>query len=237
MSDSLATRDILVTPSEGQAAQANGEGLGASGGQTSNNGQPAQDENIRKLQSTYDKKLSEQQRGFQQREQALQQQVNAMQNELRNMRYNSAPDDYARKELELEDLRKERDQWAAYAKQLNETQQEKADRAKAIRDILEDFDLVTEKELDDAIYEANTTSFQAAYKIATKLQREKEQRKQQVADDKAERNRPDWGSGAPHTVASDIQEKYDVARKAYDIKGQLDAMALADKRGVSIKEW
>lgn len=58
---------------------------------------------------------------------------------------------------------------------------------------------------------------------------------EQEADDSV-----DLGSqGRPpnSTKAAKIQAKYDEARKQYDVKGQLEAMAQADGEGVTLKEW
>jgi hypothetical protein len=218
MSD-LVTRDILATPSNGQAAQANGEGLGASAEQTSS-GQSAPDENIRKLQSTYDKKLVEQQRSFQQQQQAQSQQMNALQNELRNMKYAAAPDDYTRKELEVEELRKERDQYAYAYQQMTAAQREEQERVSALRDIADEFD-VSVKDLDGA------TDYKSAVKLALKAQLDKEKRKTETDNDKRERNQVDYGGGAPRTPTGKWDEDYAAAR---DRKDSVEMMRLLNER-------
>lgn len=47
----------------------------------------------------------------------------------------------------------------------------------------------------------------------------------------------DMGGGKPTTTSSRLQAKYDEARKAYNIREQLEAMAEADAEGVTLKEW
>jgi hypothetical protein len=221
MSD-LVNGNALVTPSNGQAVQASGNELGASAEQTSS-GQSAPDENIRKLQSTYDKKLVEQQRSFQQQQQAQSQQMNALQQELRNMKYAAAPDDYTRKEIEVEELRKQLDQYARYTQQLTKAQQDEQERVEAMQEIVDDpdYSLVTAKELDDAVKAAGATNYKGALKIAAKLQREKESRKQETDNDKRERNQVDYGGGAPRTPTTQWDEDYAAARERKDTVAQI----------------
>lgn len=50
-------------------------------------------------------------------------------------------------------------------------------------------------------------------------------------------NTVDIGGGKAQGKVAVIQEKYDAARRLYNMKEQLEAMAEADAAGVTIKEW
>ena len=209
MSDSLATRDALVTPSDnGQAQQASEQAQGSTGGSASQ-GQPTQDENIRKLQSTYDKKLAEQDKAYKAQMQQQNQMIQQMQQQMREAQKNAAPDDYSKLEVELQWLRQERDQFAtAYQREVAEKQEQQA-RVAALREVADEFD-VSVKDLEDA------TDYKSAVKLAIKAQQDKNKRKQAETNDKIERNTPDLGQGAPRTAQGEWERKYEEARQRKD---------------------
>jgi hypothetical protein len=212
MSDLLASERTLEQTSQGgQSERASEQPQEATGGQTSDNGQAAQ-ENIRKLQSTYDKQIS----GYKQQLAQSQQYIQQIQMQMRDAERNAAPDDYAKLEV---DLRHERAEKMAYAQQLQAiqaAQQNEQGLREAVLDIVEDFELLTADEVVEAAKRSGVDNYKAAYKLAAKLQREKEQRKQQRDDDKRERNMPDLGGGAPTTGSTKWDAEYADARQRRD---------------------
>lgn len=217
MDDAQATNGVLsATSPSGQSQGANEQAaLSGTGGQTSPSGQSAKDlENIQNLQRSLSLKDREAKQA-QQTAQQLQQQMNALQQELRTMRYNSAPDDYARKELELADARAERDQALRYANQVTQTQQNDRDFEDAMKKIAPGFGL-SDKELATAVRDAGATDWPAAIQVAADLQRNKAAQKQRDDDDKRERNQVDIGGGAPRTTQGQWEDDYDAAMRRGD---------------------
>jgi hypothetical protein len=212
MSDSQVSPSVLEQPSQsGQAERANeSQDLGNTGGQPSDKGQVAQvDENIRKLQSTYDRKMAEERKTFQQQQQYAQQQIQAMQQRLAQMEEAAAPDDYSRLELRLKREIEEKQQYAAaYQQTLQERQAETA-RQEALREIADEFG-VPIKDIEEA------TDYKSAVKLAVKAQLERDKRKTEQDDDKSRRNMPDIGSGAPRTASSEWERQYAEARERRD---------------------
>lgn len=215
MSDTLANeRTLEATSRDGQSQRASAEqSQGDTGGQTSDNGKSAQDENIRKLQSTYDKKLADQDRTYkaqmQQQQQQAYQQIQAMQQRLAQMEEAQAPDDYARLELRLKRAEEQAYQYANAYQQAIQAQQAEQERLGALREIADEFG-VSVKDLEEA------TDYKSAVKLALKAQQDKDKRKQEQDDDRLNRNRPDVGGGAPTTSLSKWEQEYDAAMQRKD---------------------
>jgi hypothetical protein len=207
MSDSLASERTLERPSDnGQVERASeAQPQSDTGGQTSDNGKSAQDENIRKLQSTYDKKLTQLQREMQQRDQY----INSLTQQMRDAQRNAAPDDYSKLEVELQWERQEKQALAQRLAGYEQERQAQAEKQNALREIAEEFG-VPVKALEEA------DDYKSAVKLALRAQAEAEQRKQRQDDDKRERNMPDLGGGKPRTMDSAWDEAYEAARQRRD---------------------
>lgn len=206
----------LERPSDnGQGERASNERIqGGTDGQHSANGQAAQgnDDNIRNLQSTYDKKLAAKDRelsDLRRQQQQAQQQFAQLQQRLNQMEESAAPDDYARMELRLKRAEEQAAQYAQAYQQSVQAQEAERARQNALREVAEEFG-VTPKDLEEA------TDYMSAVKLAVKVSRDKETRKQQDDDDKRERNMPDLGSGAPRTTDSEWDRAYAEARQNRD---------------------
>src|SRR5687768_5534536 len=134
--ESQVSTDVLEpTSNNGQLGQANeSKDLGPSGGQTSDNGKAAQDTNIRNLQSTYDKKLAEQQRQLQQSQYAFQQ----IQQRLQQMEDNAAPDDYARLELRAKRAEEAAQYYAKAHQDAIAAQQADLEKQRVLRELAEE---------------------------------------------------------------------------------------------------
>lgn len=209
--DALATNAVLDATSQGQSLRVNGEAQSGTGGeQTSNNGQS--DDNIRKLQSTYDKKLAEKDKVYQSQLQAANQQIQQMRQQLNKMADDMAPDDYTRAQNQIARLAEERDAYANAYQQSLQQQQQDAVKIASLREILDDpdFDLVT---VDD-LMETNGTI--EAMKLAKKVQKQREHDKQNQDDDKRSRNAPDVGSSSPRTSTGKWEDEYKAAQERRD---------------------
>lgn len=218
MSDSLATSEVLERPSQGQVERANGQAQSVTDGQTSQDGQSVTDENIRKLQSTYDKKLAEQQRELQATKQAqlqAQQAYQQLQTRLQQMEEAAAPDDYARMELRVKRAEETAQQYAAAYQQAQQEKENNKQFQTAMQEIAGEFDL-SPRELEEAVLAAGISGYIPAVKIATQLQKDKERRKQANDNDKRERNAPDLGTGTPRTADSAWDRAYQTARERKD---------------------
>lgn len=213
--DTLASERTLEPASQdGQPARASeAQPQSDTGGQPSDNGKAAQDENIRRLQSTYDKKLAEERRAFQQQQQQANQQIQAMQQRLAQMEEASAPDDYARLELRLKRAEEQAQQYAAAYQQSIAERQAQEEKMSALKEIADEFD-VPVSALSDA------SDYKSAVKLALKAQQEAQRRKQEQDDDKRERNMPDVGSGAPRSTLRDLEQQYE------DAKANRDSLAM-----------
>lgn len=207
MSDSLANeRTLAPTSDNGQSAQVSAESQGSTS-EPASKGQPAQDENIRKLQSTYDRKLAESNRQLQQQQQVVAQ----LHQRLQQMEDTAAPDDFSRMELRVK-----RAEEAAqyYANQYNQTvqqQQEQSARDDAFNKIAERYGVTKEE-----IAKANPSNYEDAVDAAIAARERSKQRKNEQDDDKRNRNLPDVGGGAPITSMSKWEEQYDAAMKRKD---------------------
>lgn len=217
MNDLLASERTLDQPSDnGQVGRASeAQPQEATGGQPSDNGKAAQDENIRKLQSTYDKKLAEKERTFQQQQQYAQQQIAAMQQRLAQMEEANAPDDYSRLELKLKRAEETVQQYAAAYQQQIQAQEVERKRNEALHEIADEFELPLE-DLKKAVEKAGANDYAKAARVAAKLQLERERRKQDDDDDKRERNRPDVGGGRTSTPSTRWEQQYEDARNKRD---------------------
>jgi hypothetical protein len=208
MDDALASSTTLERPSDNGQVERASEVQPQSGtdGRPST-GQVAQEQdNIRKLQSTYDKKLAEKDRQYQAQMQQQNQIIQQMQRELREQRKSMAPDDYTRLQIDLDEVIKERDAYAAaYQQTMKEREAEQA-RDRALREVADEFG-VSVKDLEEA------TDYMSAVKLAVKAQRERETRKAEQDDDKRERNMPDIGGGAPRTTQSEWERDYAEAQR------------------------
>lgn len=213
--DTLASERTLEQPSDnGQAGrESEAQPQSDTGGQTSDNGKSAQDENIRKLQSTYDKKLAEQDRAYKSQMQQQQQMIQSLQQQMREAQRNSAPDDYSKLELELQWAKQEAQQYANAYQQAVAERQQQTERESALREIADEFD-VPMSALTDA------TDYKSAVKLAIKAQQEAQRRKQQQDDDKSARNMPDIGSGAPRTASSQAEAEWEELVRTRDSVGQ-----------------
>lgn len=215
--DTLASERTLEQPSQsGQAERASeAQPQSGTGGQPSDKGQVAQtDENIRKLQSTYDKKIAEERKAFQQQQQYAQQQIQAMQQRLAQMEEASAPDDYSRLELKLKRAEEQAQQYASAYQQAVAERQAEAEKMSALREIADEFD-VPLSALSDA------SDYKSAVKLAIKAQQEAQKRKQQQDDDKSARNMPDVGSGAPRTASTQAEAEWEELVRNRDTAGQM----------------
>ena len=212
--DALANERTLTAPSNGQAQAAS-----AGQSQSATDSQPSTgqvDENIRKLQSTYDKKLAEQARAAEaaRREaQQAQQFAQQLQQRLQQLEDSAAPDDYSRMELRVKRAEEQAAVYANAYQQSLQAQQEEQQRQAAVRELAEEFEL-NAKELDEALTEAGISNYAKAAVFAAKFQRDKEKAKAQQRDDKLNRNAPDVGASAPMTSQSEWDAKWDAAFKA-----------------------
>lgn len=209
--DALATNATLERPSDnGQVERASeAQAQSGTGGSASTNGQPTQtDENIKNLQRKLSEKDLQAKQALAEAQQAKNL-VQQLQQQLREMQKSSAPDDYSKLELELQWAKQEAAQYAQAYQQAMEAQRAEQARAAALREVAEEFG-VSVKDLEEA------TDYMSAVKLAVKAQREREQRKQQEADDKRERNMPDVGSGAPRTTQSEWDAAWAEAQKNRD---------------------
>lgn len=215
MSDSQVSNTVLAPASDnGQPVRVNEQDLGVTDSLPSTGQADKESENIRKLQSTYDRKLAEQDRAYKAQMQQQNQLIQNLQRDMREARKNAAPDDYTRLQIDLEDVIKERDQYATAYQQAIQAQQAERERIEALRDIADEFG-VTVDDLKEA------TDYKSAAKLAARKQLEREQRKQLNDDDKRERNAVDLGAGAPRTGSSRWEDEYREAQ----LRGDSPAMA------------
>lgn len=219
MSDSLASNSTLVTPSNGPyRPDTNGQASQASDQPQSNAGeQPSEGQVAKKdfqaLQSRLDAQIAAQKQEAQaarQEAQAARQQAQMLQQRLQQMEDSAAPDDYTRMELRLKRAEETAQQYASAYQQTVAAQQEEATKRTILLEIVEDFDLV---KVDDLLTASSTI---AAVKLATKLQKERENSKQRDNDDKRERNLPDIGGGAPYGSNAKWEEQYAEAMRRKD---------------------
>jgi hypothetical protein len=210
MSDSLATRDTLVTPSNGQAAQASDTQAESSAGQQTSNGQSATDENIRKLQSTYDRKLAETNRQLQQANQVAQQ----MQQRLQEMEDRNAPDDFSRLELQKQRAEARAAQLEAVLQQKYQAEAEANARDNILTEIATRYG-VSKSALEKA------DDRDHAVELALEARAAKNGKQQQLDDDKRERNMPDLGGGAPRTAGTQAEAEWDELVRTKDSTGQM----------------
>lgn len=221
MSDSLATRDALVAPSNGQAQQASGAAQSNAGEQTSQSGQPVQDENFRRLQSSLDRQIADSKReaaAARQEAQQAQQYSQQLAQRLQQMEDVAAPDDFSRMELRVKRAEETAQQYYAAYQQMTEQQRRTADKQAALQEVVADFNLVTTKDLEDA----NGTL--EAVKLAIRLQREREQAKQINDNDKRDRNSPDVGGGSPITSISQWEDEWKTAKEAKNSQRQVELL-------------
>lgn len=207
MSDLLATSNTLVAPSDGQAQQASGQAQNGTDSQPSNGQVDTAQDNIRKLQSTYDKQIAALKSQVQQSNQYISQ----VTQQMRQAEKNAAPDDFARMEI---DLRHEREEKAAMAQQLAQIQQERAEanaRTDAFQKIATRFGVAVED-----IEKANPGDYETAVEAAIAARDKRKQNKQEQDDDKRERNAPDLGSSAPRTPTTAWERDYEDARRRKD---------------------
>jgi hypothetical protein len=214
MSDSQVSENVLERPSQGgQVERANGQqDLGTTDGQPSS-GQ-ADNENIRKLQSTYDKKLSEERKNFQTQQQYANQQIAQMQQRLAQMEDEAAPDDFTRLQKQLQRVEAEKQQYAVAYQQATRAQQIEQEKLEALQELADDFGLSV-----DDLKSAN--DYKQAAKLAAKLQLEREKAKQTDDDDRRTRNRVDLGNGAPRTPTSKEDAEWEELVRTRNTTGQM----------------
>ena len=130
----------------------------------------------------------------------------------------------------------------------NQLLQQRLEEVQRQRD-LDAFAIQRQRDLQEISYKTgaplnmieNASSSYEAWNLAYDW-KEKNSSKESVRRREIERDADDnvdIGSSKPHgnSKAAKIQAKYDEARKAYNVKGQFEAMAEADGEGVTIKEW
>lgn len=208
MSDTLVAREALDAPSNnGQAQQASGtEQQGTAAGQTSDNGQSAKEqENIKRLQSIYDKRVAEQQAQIQQSNQQVQQ----LMRQLEQMQDQTAPDDFTRLENQLRRAEAKAQQYEAALAQQQQERQAATARETAINTVAAKYgvdpsDLSKANDYDELVEQA----------ILAKQRKANKQKQEQ--DDRAARNAPDVGGGRTNSPSDRWQEEWNKARDSKD---------------------
>jgi hypothetical protein len=206
--DALASSTTLERPSDNGQVERASEVQPQSGtdGRPST-GQVAQEQdNIRKLQSTYDKKLAEKDRQYQAQMQQQNQIIQQMQRELREQRKSMAPDDYTRLQIDLDEVIKERDAYAAAYQQTMKEREAEQVKINALDRIAERYGVTR----DDLL---GAEDYETAIELAIDLRDRRKQKQQAQDDDKRERNMPDIGGGAPRTTQSEWERDYAEARR------------------------
>lgn len=207
MSDLLANeRTLDATSQDGQSQRASEESQSGTDGQPSDNGQAVQ-ENIRKLQSTYDKKVATLQQQIQQSNLYIQQ----MQQQMREAQRNAAPDDYSKLEIDLQFERQEKAALAQRLAQAEAAQAEANARTEAFTRLADRYGVDVED-----IEKAKPSDYDEAVEAAIAARDKRKQRKQQDDDDRRDRNRPDVGGGAPRTPTTKWDEEYKDAMRRGD---------------------
>jgi hypothetical protein len=201
--DSQATEKVANAASSqgGQTEQeTNQSALGnQSNEQTSNKGQSAKErDNIRALQSSYDRRIAEMSRTIQ-----------SLQGQLYQMEEKSAPDDYSKLELRLRREQEARMALEQEYTRMQSEQQAEAARMAALNEIMDEFGVPL-----DAIRDAE--DYKDAVKRAVKYQKEQEKAKAAEKEGRVERNRPDLGASAPEGKLTEWEEKRREAIKNRD---------------------
>jgi hypothetical protein len=207
MSDTLASGSTLeATSQDGQSQRASDQQPQSEpSGQPSDKGQVAQDDNIRRLQSTYDKKLTQLSRDMQQRDQYIQQ----LTQQMREAQKNAAPDDYSKLEVELQWERQEKAQYAQRLAAYEQEQQAQRAKLEALGRIAERYGVTT----DDL---TKAEDYESAVELAIEARDKRKAKQQRDQDDKSARNMPDIGSGAPRTAEGEWERQYNDARQRKD---------------------
>jgi hypothetical protein len=204
------------------------EGVGTSTGesstaQTQPNRQPNwnEDPKFREWQSKMDQREADAKRLAYENAQRAQQ----LENQIIQMQMSGLDDEgklaYQNQLLQkqLVDIQKQRD-LDAYAMQRRRDLEDIAAKTGAPIEVFEDAPSVHH-------------AWQKAYEYASKGKKpSREEEIQRTANDNV-----DIGGGRPRGKSATLQAEYDAARKSYDIRKQLEAMAKADQQGVTINEW
>lgn len=206
--DTVANESVLERPSQdGQVERANAEqSQGESDSRPSQSGQADKaTENIRKLQSTYDRKLGEMQAQMQQRDLYIQQ----LTQQMREAQKAQAPDDFSKLELELQWERQEKAALYQQLTSLTQAQQAEHARINALTEVANRYG-VEVKDLEKA------DDYTSAVELAVKAALRREQGKQQHDEERREANRPDIGGGRTSTPSSRWEQEYEDAQKRKD---------------------
>lgn len=221
MSDISVTQEApVVTSPSGQSQPGSDEGRSESVGQTSDNGQSAQDDNIKKLQRIYDQKLDAQQKQLAASQYSQQQ----LTQRLAQMEDASAPDDYTRLENQLRRTVEESNGLKAQLAAEYQAKQAVMARQTALSEIATKYG-VDVKNIEKA------TDYLEAVELALDARQKQSQKQSKDDDDKRERNKPHLGGGGSVTNLSEWEQAYKTARDTKDsvgmmrlqrLKGQMD---------------
>jgi hypothetical protein len=202
----------LTPPSDdGQAAQASEQAS-----EKQEDSKAAEADNIRKLQSSYDKQIAQIRKENQQVQQQYNQQAQLnqqLQQRLQEQMYAAAPDDYTRLELQLKDAQATAQQYYNAYNQAIQDKQEEQERINSLSEIAGEFG-VTLKDLEAA------TDYKSAVKLAVAAQAKQSKAKQDTDNDKSSRNMPDLGGGAPRTASTQAEAEWERLVKSKDSIGQ-----------------
>jgi hypothetical protein len=196
----------------------NGEATSASeqASEQQDSGKAAEADNIRKLQSVYDKQIAQIRKENQQVQAQYNQQAQLnqqLQQRLQEQMYAAAPDDYTRLELQLKDAQATGQYYYQAYQQSIADKQADQERLASLSEIADDFG-VSVKDLDAA------TDYKSAVKLAVKAQQKQAQSKEKDDNDKSSRNMPDLGGGAPRTASTQAEAEWERLVKSKDSIGQ-----------------
>jgi hypothetical protein len=206
MADPVATQDALAVTEQSQSQPAsNSQAQGQSDGRPSSEYVAKKD--LQNLQSSLGKQISSLQQQLQQRDQYIQQ----VTNQMRQAERNSAPDDFAKLEIDLRHEREEKQALYAQLQQLSAEQQAANARNEALQRLADRYGVEREE-----IERAKPSDYDEAVEVAITLRDKRKAKAQEQDDDKRNRNLPDVGGGAPRTSSGKWEEEYEAARKRGD---------------------
>jgi len=227
--DTMANESVLDAPSEGQAQRANTEQYqGESDGQASQGKPVNEKDNIRKLQSSYDQKLFQQQQAFQAQQQQYNNVIANMQARLNQMEDAGAPDDYTKLENQL----KREVQARQYAEQAyyqltaqqRAAQEQAQQKNNALKEIADRYGL----DPDDL---ADTKDYFDAIDRAHELRDKRKEQSTEEAEQKVTRNRPDVGGGRTSTPSNRWERDYKDAQERNDTTAQMRLLRIRPTKG------
>jgi hypothetical protein len=207
MSDSLAERTLQQTSDNGNPGGASEQEQGSTSAQTSNNGQSEKTEkdNVRALQSVYDKKLADIQRQLQVEQNARLQ----AQKRMEELEDASAPDDYSRLANTARRAQERAAQLEAYLVEQQRVQAEANKRNDLISNLAIKYGV-------DPSTMAKAEDYDEAVELA--IEARNKQRAKQSADrqDKDERNSLDLGGGRAATSYDNLEDELKKAKERRD---------------------